>query len=522
MPIAAETIQYGPWPMGVRYDLPAEDIPPGGIRTMQNTRLTQAAAVEKALGTVSYQSLSAIAGNPTVTACGEFRVPSTGTEYDFIIAGAKMYYYSSGWSDITGAATITAGDDNTFEWTRSFDTLVLTNGVNGPIKWTGAGNAAALGVSSRFTTADHVAFFDNRTWFGNTNANEDRLWYSDAGDPETYGATSFYNLGSPITGLQPLQNALAVHTEDFISVLIPTGNGTVPYQLQQRTSSDPRNPQQGGTHSGRAIVTIPGNAQVFVLDDGVYMWAGGERIEKVSYALDLGYWDEVNRARLQQSFAVYYAAENEVWFWLPYGDGQTNCNHVMVMSLRHRYVHEATGDTHFAWYGPLNGATTTFDRNCAAIIDNKPHAGTFDGKLIDHRPANIFAQEGAAYEANFETGAPAPMGSDVDLRWLYTRTYYDALGNYSLSVAQESQGVGVNTGTLTTTGGGEALGAFELDADVLGTVRMVSKDLDLKGYDPHSSLKFTNNTAGEPFRIRRTHLQYKVIGRHRKPKAGVS
>jgi hypothetical protein len=114
------------------------------------------------------------------------------------------------------------------------------------------------------------------------------------------------------------------------------------------------------------------------------------------------------------------------------------------------------------------------------------------------------------------------MGGDVDLRWLYARTYYDALGAYTLSVQQESQGVGGNVGTLTTTGGGGVMNSFTLDTDAVGTKRMVSKDLDLKGYDPHSSLRFTNNTKDEPYRIRRTHLQYKVIGRQRKPRAGVS
>ena len=520
MPIAAETIKYGPWTQGVRYDLAAEDIGPNGVRDMLNTRLTQAASVEKVLGVKSYENASAIAGTPTLTACGQFRAPASGTEYVFIVAGTKMYYYNSGWTDITGSVTITAADDNTFQWVRAFDTLILTNGVNPPIKWTGTGNAAALDVDSRFTTAEHVAFFDNRVFCANTNADKDRVWYSDAGDPETWGASSFYNLGSPVTGLQPLQNALAIHTEDFISILLPTGNATIPYQLQQRTTTDPRNPQQGGTLSGRAVVTIPGNAQVFVLEDGVYMWAGGETVEKVSYALDEGYWPDLSKNRLHQSFAVYYADENEVWFWLP--NDNTNCNEIMVMSLRHRYVDDVSGQTRFAWYGPLNGAGTTFERNCAGIIDDKPHAGNFNGKLLDHAPAAYYSHEGAAYDTHFETSAPAPLGGDVDLRWLYARTYFDALGAYTLGVQQESQGVGGNTTTLTTTGGGGVMDSFTLGVDAVGTKRMVSKDIDLKGYDPHSSLKFTNNTKDEPYRIRRTHLQFKVIGRHRKPRAGVS
>lgn len=41
MPIQAQTVQYGPWNMGVRYDVPAEDVPVNGLHGMENTRLTQ-------------------------------------------------------------------------------------------------------------------------------------------------------------------------------------------------------------------------------------------------------------------------------------------------------------------------------------------------------------------------------------------------------------------------------------------------------------------------------------------------
>ena len=524
MPINAETIQYGPWNMGVRYDVPAEDCPHNGLHGMLNSRLTQSAAVERVLGTKSYGDQSALGSSPTLTACGEFRVPG-GSEQVFIVAGDTMYRYNSGWSEIMPASgvTITAGDDNTFEWCRAFTTLILTNGTDGPIKWIGGANdCGALDVDSRFNTAEHTAFFDNRVFMANTNANKDRVWYSDVGDPETWGASSYYNMGSPVTGLQTVQNVLAIHTEDFISVLIPSGNATVPYQLQQRTTTDPRNPQHGGTISGRALVTLPGmNAQVFPMEDGIYMWSGGEVVEKVSYAIDV-YWDDISKNRLHQSHAVYYADENEIWFWLP--NDSTNMNQIMVMSLKNRYQDSNTGETRFAWYGPLNGATTTFDRNCSAIIGDKPHAGNFDGKLLDHRPANTYNHETAAYDSNFETGAPPALGPGsgaVTLRWLYARTYYDGLGDYELTVDQDSQGISGSSGKLTTTGGGGALGSFTLDSDQVGTNRMVSKDINLSGYDPHSSLKFTNNIKDEPWRVRRSLLQCKVIGKIRKPQAGV-
>ena len=266
-------------------------------------------------------------------------------------------------------------------------------------------------------------------------------------------------------------------------------------------------------------MVLPGNIQVFPLEDGIYMWAGGDTIDKVSYALDEGYWEKLVASRLPECFAIYWATEDEVWFFLPYGTGQTKHNHIMVLSTKHLYQDNSTGETRMAWYGPYSNGTS-FERDSAAIIANKPHAGGYDGIVYDHAPANTYNDAGSAFDSLFETSAIAPFGSDVELRWLYAKTYFDALGAYTLTVDQESQGVGVHSGTLQTITGGGALDSFVLGTDALGTVRMVSKDVDLRGYDPHSSLTFTNNNINQPYRVRRTHLQYKVIGRRRKQKAG--
>lgn len=71
-----DTLKLGPWNMGVRYDLPSEDISPKGFRQMENVRLSAAAAAEKVLGTTSYAGASAIAAAPTLTACGSIESPA--------------------------------------------------------------------------------------------------------------------------------------------------------------------------------------------------------------------------------------------------------------------------------------------------------------------------------------------------------------------------------------------------------------------------------------------------------------
>ena len=511
----SDSIQYGPFLDGVFYDRDEEDVTEAGISSMQNMRVEAGGAVETRRGTASYKSAANIASDPTLTMCCEFTVPPA-TTYVVIVAGSAIYKYASGWSAITGSVSITAADDNTFEWADSNGVLYATNGVNAPWKWTGTSTAAVVPSSTtdQVGTAQHIAFWDNRLWYGNEGTNYDRLWYSNIGDSDTIGASQFYNIGYQITGLVPMQNSLTVHTDHGIHTLVPTGNATIPYQLQKRTGE--------GTVSGRAIVRLPRNRQMFIRNDGIYMWEGGDDIEKKTYNFDLGYWPDLIKSRFSQTFGLYFPEENEAWFWVPYGTGQTNMNHILVYS-----------DRFDMWYGPYNGTGSYFTRNCAALIDDKPHAGTLNGSgsvggtLEDHWAQDVWndddnSSDGTLINQYFVTGAPAPDGSDQRVRWRYARTYFDATGDFNVSVTQESSGLSGTIEILNVKGGGFALNNDELDEANLGTVRMLSKDTDLTEYDPHTSLKFSNAVLNNFFRIRRTHPVFSKIGRKRKPKPGVS
>ncbi len=491
MAIQADTVQYGPWTDGVLYSNAVEDVGPKGLSDMWNMRIGSSGQVETRAGTASYQSASALAGTPTVTLCTEFK-PNASTTYVVIAAGSALYYYNSGWSAITGSLTITAGDTNTFESANCNGTLVATNGVDAPWKWTGAGNATALDVDSRFTTAEHMAWYDNRLWMANTNANTSQLWYSDIGDIETWGATSFYNFQAEITALVPAQNALIVHTRDGISTLIPTGNTTIPYHRQQRTV-------EAGVN-GLSTVSLPADVQLFLQDDGIYSWSGGAQVTKISYQLDDGYWPEINTSALSNAFAIRYPDANEVWFFLPYGTGQTKPNHIVAYNTRYN-----------CWSGPWE---YTAGRACTGLVSGKPHAGGFDGILYDMEAGTN--DNGSAISWSFTTGSPAPFGSDVRLRWLYARTYFDGAGDYYASVTQDSSGLIGTTEQLSLKSDSFVLGADALGAGILGTTRMIGRDTDLSGYDPHSSLKYSNGGINQVGTFRRIHLQYKPIGRKRR------
>ncbi len=509
MPIDGDSIIHGPWTGGAIYNLPPENLEEDQCTDTINVRIGQAGEAEKRRGSLNYKSVRQnIAADPNVMACGQYRESATSTPV-FKSVAAVFYEYTGGsWVDRTGGQTITA--DKTFEWAGANGTLALTNGTDAPLKWTGAGNnLALLDVDSQFTTALHVAYWDNRLWMANTNANTDRLWHSDLGAIETWAATSFYNLGSEVIGLMPVSDSLAIHTVDGIHTLTPTGNSTIPYQRQQQT--------QQASVSGRAILTVPGNRQFFVQDEGIYEWDGDKEVTKASVALDDGYWDSLNEAQLDSTFAVYYRINNELWFWLPYGTSQTNMNDIMVYNLEKE-----------RWHGPFRGnaSTTYYERACAALIDSKPHAGDFLGEVVDHDPVDTYTDVNDAttnaIHAQFTTSAKAPEGEAKRLKWLFSRSYFDSVGDFDVTLTQLSSGLSGTSETVDMGASGFTLDNDKLDLTSLGSIRVQAKDAELSGYDPHSSVTVTQNVSAEFFRYRKIVQVYKEIGIKRKRAAGVS
>ena len=507
MPIDGDAITHGPWTAGTVYNRPPENLEEDECTDTINVRIGQAGECEKRAGSANYKATRhTISGSPDVMLVGQYR-ESSSSEPVFKAAGAVFWEYSSAaWNDRTGGQTITP--NKPFDAVGANGTLVLTNGTDPMLKWTGTGNnLAALGVSSRFSTAQRCAFWDNRLWMGNTNANADRLYYSDLAAIETWGATSFYNLGSDIIGLEPVSDSLAIHTSDGIHTLTPTGNATIPYQLQQQT--------QQAAVSGRSIVTVPGNRQFFVQKEGVYEWDGDREVKKASIALDDGYWDHLKSSSLSNSFAVYYRLNNEIWFWLPYGLTQTNMNDVMVYNLEKE-----------RWHGPFRGQTaeTYYERACAAMIDDKPHAGDFLGELVDQDATVYTDVNGAstkAIHAQFTTSAKAPEGEETRLKWLFSRNYFDSIGAFNVNLTQVSSGLSGVSQPITMVSSGFELNTDTLDNAALGSVRVQARDSELSGYDPHSSVTVSQNVSAEWFRFRKIVQVYKDLGIKRKTKAGV-
>ena len=502
--IKGDAMTLGPWHRGVFYNLPPEEVPADGLSDMENVRVGQAGQCEKRPGCASYQSAAVLSGTPAPTLTLSCQLDlSTGTSHVVIAAGTALYKYSSGWSAITGSTTITAGDDNVFDWANANDTLVICNGVDtAAIKWTGTGDAAALDVDARFTNAARVAWWDNRLWLGRVSGALDRVYYSATGDIETWAAADFKAAGMPITGLAPLDDLLAVHTEKGIWAITATGNSSIPYEIHQVT--------QRGSLSGRGIVTLPGLRQLMVLRDGIYRWDKEDgTVTKISYALDDAYWPTLNKARLKMVFGVYCPDTNEVWYMLPYGTSQTNLNQLMIYG---EYEHE--DEEKYRWYGPWKGGTA-YERNCGGLIADKPHLGSYAGFLYDMDTGTNDVSTAVA--AHFTTGwvQPDPESPELQNRWLFCRTYYDGTGYYPVVAGQRNEDGTGTTKSFTVQGSGFVLGTSRL-GDAMQGRQMAFADTPLLGYGSHMGMLYSNGAADQTFSVRRALVHYRGLGRKHK------
>lgn len=512
MPTDSENqIQRGPFPRGVNYSRPADEIANDELYAMENCRLGNVGQPTKRKGFAPLNA-SALNGGATVTACGKHDFSASSSE-TWAVCGNKFYEDVDGTpDDRTSTMTITAGDDNTFEQADASGTLILTNGVSGDtiIKWaTLGGNIAALDVDSRFTTAKHVEYWDRTLWFANLSSGVNRVWRSDQGDTETYGALNFYSYDKDITGIKKGPGGLIVHTPNSIHLLALTGDSNTPYRKQDILISEDK---LGGTESGRAIINIPGFGQAFIRRDGIYMLHTDHRVEKISRKLDGSrFWDNVNGDRLVQSFAYIDPLMGLAWFWVPYGASQNEMNYGIALDY---WKSHDIGE--FIWQGP----DTDNERNCGAFFSGKPHLGDFAGFVQKHE--NTTADNAAAIDGWYETGQMPPYGGGIDVQWTRARHFFEVVGIHQANIQEQSIDTASRTQTVEMGGSYDAIGVdFAIGVSAIaGDSEIAYADLDMEGNSPFKKLRVGNSNASQSFTFRKHILFYEPIGAVRRDFSG--
>lgn len=298
--------------------------------------------------------------------------PVSATEYLVSICGNKIYKSDAldgAMDDITGAVTIGAGQNNI--WTHNIlkDLSIWVGGApNAPIKWSGSGNAAALGGSP---PSGNFAFsMRDRLFIGNTAANPNRVQWCILANPEDWSGTGsgnndvVTNDGDVLTGGIPLNNNVAILFKNY-SI----------YQLVVEASPFPWKPLMIGIGccGKNAMVNVEGLVY-FITNEPRMKATDGYSIQSFPDTID-DIWDGINRANLPYIQGIYYNKLKQIRWYVANGTATKN-DTCIIWDLNHKcWLRETTGT----------------DVNVACIVSgNRLMGGAYNGIIYEKDKASTY------------------------------------------------------------------------------------------------------------------------------------
>lgn len=150
---------------------------------------------------------------------------------------------------------------------------VFTNGLDAIMKWTGSGNAGALGGSPPLAKflIDFGSYLVLAYITTGGSTFRSRVQWSDTGNIEQWGSgdagsTNLLEDTDDITGLGRFGNYLTVHKKNSIYVGYLTGTSAI-FRFDRRATG-------AGTASHSSIQSLPTGEQIFLSSDGIRIFNG--------------------------------------------------------------------------------------------------------------------------------------------------------------------------------------------------------------------------------------------------------
>lgn len=347
-----------------------------------------------------------------------FYQPISGVKYLMAICGDKIFKSDAldgTMDDITGSVTITAAQNNI--WTHSVmnDLSIFVGGApDAPLKWSGSGNAAALGGSP---ASCHFGFQTrDRMFIGRTAANPSILYWSILSNAEDWSGTGSGNTtvetndGDVLIGGIPLNNDLVILFKRY-SI----------HQMITVTAPFPVKPLIKGLGCAGKLAMCNVNGLIYFVSNEprLYVMNGytAELVDPFGKIDNL--WDGLNKSRLEYINLVHDKVRNLLVCYASNTTSTTN-NYAIVWDL-----------TRKCWLQ----FTTGHKANVACIVDGYRHfAGAYDGIVYERDKSNTFADAS-------ET-APGAINAYWNTAWLKGETNDTVIHPYSATInfATQTQG----------------------------------------------------------------------------------
>jgi hypothetical protein len=326
-------------------------------------------------------------------------------------ANAIMSHWtgSGNWANVNGGGSFTANIDVNFE--QGDDLLFTFNGTDSSYKYDGTDASAVAAVP----VTKYARWFHNYMFCAGNSSTPSRLYFSNVGDPETWGAGDYIDVnpndGDVITGLHILGDELIVTKKNRVWVLTGFGSaGFAVTDINERVTGF-------GNISHRSMANI-GNDNLFLSFVGEMPHI--RSVQRTRYAVVVaggivsdnieGTLGGVNKTKLDLS-ACFFDGRR---YYLALADGSSTYNNlVLVYDTLNKGFTRWTGLNPAAWaVSTIGGSAEIYFQEASA--DSKVYK--LDTSTNDNTVAIDFQYKTRAFVCR---GARGDIKADTKAKWKY-------------------------------------------------------------------------------------------------------
>ena len=360
-----EQVNFQNWTGGLNRSLSDFEINDNQLRRAENVLLDSAAIVKR----FGYTKLNAVA-----LAAAEVLSVFYYKTYIMANCGTEVFYITAAGVKTQLIAGLTAGYP--VSYAVYDDVLYMSNGIDNPYKWTGAGAATDLGGA--LIKAKWLVVHRDRLFYVATTGNPNNVYFSQTGLPETVDADAYFTVytddGQDLTGVASVFGYLVLFKENSIHRL----QGASKDQFTLTSNLLSLHPRIGCV-AHNTIVHVP-LGLLFLSNDGV-QFTDTNSVAKQSKNVDY-YTNEIAEAHKEWSSAFWDGRRYRVNY--PTGTN-TYPNETLVYDLDYK-----------CW-SLFSYGMNAYMRTPAGVVYGASHAGFV--YIID----NGLSDGGAAIEVKVES-----------------------------------------------------------------------------------------------------------------------
>lgn len=463
---------------------------------------------KKRNGDSAWNSSAMVSSSTAITGMGYIKLDA-GTEFLNAIAGTKFFAdsgLSGTMSDKTGAVTITSGQNNIWNAVNFNNLQIWFGGApDAPFKYSGTGNAAALGGTP--PTANNIFAANNRIFAMNTAANPSRIYWPIVSNPEDWTGTGSGSADVAVSDGDSLQCGVVTGPDTAIlfknnstHLMITTRQPFPIYQLQK-----------GIGIAGKNAWTMA-DGTIYFITPSLRMKSTMDGINFTDYPNDINdLFDSINVNRIQYIQGFYYQALEWIG-WICSTGSSTTHNYLLIWDLKHKCFLRCT---------------TGFKANVVGLIQNRRlFAGHYNGKMYEKLKATIFSDASETSPGAIDAYWRTPFsGFTTEIDQIIHPLYLDVVAlTETASTLDVSYGFDFTLPQTTETFSLQATGGVwdtaVWDTAVWGGQNATVLTSFIKGRGNLFSYKMRNATASQGFTVQGTTLRIRKSGA-RKVFAGI-